>query len=351
MPSANVSGDQPGDIAAVEVYAVTADDPPRLETGVVPPAFSLISSARVRRPLPPLPPGAPAEVPAVPREPGLDQGARTTVRERLTPELQVPPAVAGGERLDDRAAVSGSSLARPLLYADGLRAPKRHYAAVAVSRRGRRGPWSAVTSVPVGPVSGAPSAPALTYDAAALTLAWAPAPDARRLPAPAPADVLESRTFGPTGDATRYNVYALETAAADPALLGPAARLNEAPLAETTFSVAGVTFGQARCFVVRGVDTLDEVDVEGPASPAGCVTPVDTFPPPAPTALEAVGGAGVVSLIWEGVDATDLAGYLVFRGEAGGAPTTQLTPAADFGEQLRGPRRHAGDAACAWSSR
>ena len=57
------------------------------------------------------------------------------------------------------------------------------------------------------------------------------------------------------------------------------------------------------------------------------MTPRDTFPPPAPTALEAVGGAGVISLIWEAVEATDLAGYLVFRGEGGGEPTTPLTPA------------------------
>ena len=67
--------------------------------------------------------------------------------------------------------------------------------------------------------------------------------------------------------------------------------------------------------------------MEGPASAPACVTPIDTFAPPAPTALEAVGGAGVISLIWEAVEAPDLAGYLVFRGEATGEPTTPLTPA------------------------
>ncbi len=56
------------------------------------------------------------------------------------------------------------------------------------------------------------------------------------------------------------------------------------------------------------------------------MTAVDTFAPAAPTALAAVGGAGVVSLIWEGVEAADLAGYLVFRGVAGSEPTTLLTP-------------------------
>ncbi len=68
------------------------------------------------------------------------------------------------------------------------------------------------------------------------------------------------------------------------------------------------------------------MDVEGPASAPGCVTPRDTFPPPAPGALEAVAGASVISLIWEAVDAPDLAGYLVFRGTAPGEATTPLTP-------------------------
>ncbi len=75
VPSANVSGDTPGDIAEVEVYAVTADRAPELVAGRVPPTMTLVASARVRRPLPPLPANASAEVPAVPREPGLDQGS------------------------------------------------------------------------------------------------------------------------------------------------------------------------------------------------------------------------------------------------------------------------------------
>ena len=167
--------------------------------------------------------------------------------------------------------------------------------------------------------SGAPSAPALTYDAAAVTLTWTAARDARSGPLPATEDTLESRLLGPAGVATRYVVYATAPDGSAPS------RITEQPVAALTHAAAGVEFGRARCFIVRGVDTLDGVDVEGPASPVACVTPADTFPPPAPTALEAVGGAGVVSLIWEGVDAPDLAGYLVFRGAAGGEPTEQLT--------------------------
>ncbi len=78
---------------------------------------------------------------------------------------------------------------------------------------------------------------------------------------------------------------------------------------------------------MRTLTTVSGATIESPASAPLCVTPRDTFAPPAPTALEAVGGAGVISLIWEAVDAPDLAGYLIFRGENGGEPSTPLTPA------------------------
>ena len=325
VPSANVSGDTPGDIAAVEVYAVTADRAPELVAGRVPPTMTLVASARVRRPLPPLPANAAAEVPAVPREPGLDQGERTTFRERLTLDLLVAANAGPADGEPSGPAPSDArSLSLPAVFVPATQHVKRHYVAVAVSRRGGRGAWSAVRSIPVGPVSGPPSAPAIAYDASAITLTWAPAADARLAPSPASDEWLEARPLGPPVPATRYNVYAPEPAP-DGGAAG-ATLLNEPPLDATSHSVAGVAFGRQRCFVVRGVDTLDGVDVEGPASAPACVTPADTFAPPEPTALAAVGGAGVVSLIWEGVEAEDLAGYLVFRGVAGGEPTLQLTP-------------------------
>lgn len=331
VPSANVSGDQPGDIAAVEIYAVTADRAPVLEAGRVAPGLTLVTSLKVRRPLPPLPANAPTGVPAVPREPGVDQGARTTVRELLTPTLRMPAPVAALPGQSPAPPGQGPVLSPVLVYTEATAAVKRHYVAVAVSRRGTRGAWSAVRSVPVGPVAGAPSQPALTYDAGSIALTWTAARDARVAAPVAAADVLESRPLGPSPVATRYTVYAAESATTDPGSIDPGAKLTPEPLAATTVGAPGVVFGQTRCFFVRGVDTLDGVDVEGPASPVACVTPVDTFAPPAPTALEAVGGAGVVSLIWEGADTPDLAGYLVFRGVAGSEPGTQLTP-----EPIRG---------------
>ncbi len=343
VPTANVGGDQPGDIAGVEIYAATlAGSPPALEPGRVPAGLVLVTSAPVRRPVPPPPvpkDGAPAP-PELPREPGLDQGVAVTFRELLTPALRQPVAItpgsadAPGPAAADGAAPDGErpALSLPAVFVAPTSALRRHYVAVAVSRRGRRGAWSDWKSVPVGPPSGAPGTPALTYDAAAIAVSWLPAPDARLGPAPPAAGALDSRPFGPARPATRYNVYAAGAAAtaapgAIPGAVLRPAPLNEAPLPAAAFSWPGVTFGAERCVVVRPLDTIDGVEVEGPASPPGCVTPADTFAPAAPTALEAVAGAGLISLIWEAVEAPDLAGYLVFRGTAPGEPTTQLTPA------------------------
>jgi hypothetical protein len=332
VPTANIGGDQPADVAVVEVYALTSTVvPPVLVTGRVPATLTLVSSLPVRRPLPPPPPvkeGMPP-VPALPLEPGLDQGAVAAFRETLSPA--VTQVLAADAPATPVAAVVPAdpavALSLPVVYAPLTSAVRRHYVAVAVSRQGRRGPWSDWQSVPLGSTSGAPAAPAVAVAATALTVTWTPAPDARVAPLPPVEGALDSRPFGPALAVTRYNIYAADAVAGAAGAATRPAPLNETPLSVPTFSVASVAFGEERCFVVRGLDGLDGVDVEGPVSPPGCVTPRDTFPPPAPTALEAVAGASVISLIWEAVDTPDLAGYLVYRGTASGEPTEALTPA------------------------
>lgn len=318
VPTANAGGDQPADIARIEVYAVTAFAAPRLETGRVPDGATLVGSKPVRRPLPPAPPpkeGAPP-APTMPPTPGVNQGEQATFRETLTPALVRLAEPSEGDHPTD---ASERAWPRPIVFERAELHLKRFYMATAVSRRGRMGGWSAARAVPVAAPSGAPSAPAVTYDAANYTLAWTPAADAWTTPAVVEG-VLESRPLGPARPPTRYNVYAVAAGAI------AATPVNPEPLPTPTVSAPGVAFGQERCFAVRGVDTFDDVPVEGPASAPGCVTARDTFPPAAPTALEAVGSAGVISLIWEGVEASDLAGYVVLRGENGAEPTTVLTP-------------------------
>lgn len=93
-----------------------------------------------------------------------------------------------------------------------------------------------------------------------------------------------------------------------------------------------VAFDKTRCFVVRTVDTMQQVVLESTPSAPVCVTPKDTFPPAAPTELRAFSSeAGRVVLTWTGVEAADLAGYVVLRGEGAGDNMQPLnaTPMAE----------------------
>jgi hypothetical protein len=99
--------------------------------------------------------------------------------------------------------------------------------------------------------------------------------------------------------------------------------LTPAPIGGLEFAQPGITLGAERCFVVRPVDIVNGIHVRGPASPVVCDDFADTFAPPPPSALVAVAIPGMISLIWEPATASDLAGYLVLRGEA---PDATLTP-------------------------
>jgi hypothetical protein len=104
----------------------------------------------------------------------------------------------------------------------------------------------------------------------------------------------------------------------------PAEPINPAPLTEPAFT-APVEFGQERCYVVRAIALVRVASVESnPAGPA-CVAPVDTFPPAAPTGLSGLPSERQIQLLWTPVAAADLAGYVVLRGEDGGAPAP-ITP-------------------------
>ena len=337
VPTANVGGDTPGDIGAVEVFAATAEREPIVGEREPGPAWTLVHRVPVRRVIPPPPPPPPGSavpvVPPLPLEPGADQGERLILHEALTPALMEPSAAVepsppgapgpSAPDVDDRPALS-----LPVVAPLTDRTARRYYVARALSRRGRPGQWSAIRAVPTASPLAAPAVATPTYDATTLTITWTPPPGAT-VPAPPPdAGLLPARPFGPAPTTTKYNVYAPGGELAPDAFgrVTRAAPLNPTPLDAMTFALPGVAFGQERCVVVRSLRTVGDAVVESPASAPACVTPADTFPPPAPTALEAVGGAGVISLIWEPVEAADLAGYLVFRGESGGEPATALTP-------------------------
>jgi fibronectin type 3 domain-containing protein len=118
---------------------------------------------------------------------------------------------------------------------------------------------------------------------------------------------------------------AAKDAPPDPAAKG-ARRLTEKPGTALSWTDTASEVGVERCYDVRSVRVRESATIESVPSPVACITPADTFPPPAPSALVAVAGEGSVSLIWTGVDAPDLAGYIVLRG---GAPDGAMAPLFD----------------------
>lgn len=180
--------------------------------------------------------------------------------------------------------------------------PVRLYALVPVSSRGRRGP-AMLATMPLVPAPSAVAEPAVTYTDQAIALTWAP-------------------VEGVAG----YNVYEVGSpgATGSSAPVGPP--LNANPIADPKFEDKRVEFGKTRCYGVTAVQIVEQRRIESVLSAPACVTPADTFAPPAPTGVAAVAGPGSMSLIWDAVNASDLAGYVVLRGEAPGGTLQALTP-------------------------
>jgi hypothetical protein len=121
----------------------------------------------------------------------------------------------------------------------------------------------------------------------------------------------------PGGTPLAFNVYRRES---------PAAPMNPAPLTDVKFEVRSVEYGKEQCFVVRTVQSVENVTIESDASAAACLIPVDKFPPAQPKGLRGLAEDGAVNLVWEPNGEPDLAGYLILRGEGEGATLQPLTP-------------------------
>jgi hypothetical protein len=318
IPSSNIDDTKPADIARVDVYAYTAMAPGDVRD---PRRMTLVGSVTVRKPPEPQPEDASKKMPGPPPppEPGEDQGALVTVTETLTADMAVPMAPDQKPRVPPVASAASwfdtlvPALTGPVPKAE----PRRYYVVFGVSRGGSRGPASGRPGVTIGEPPAAPLQPSLETTESGVVVTWAVPPGAR-LPyqEPAEGDLLEATSRGmESAPPLTYAVYRVSP--------DGQARLTEKPITALTFTDTSIEFGVERCYDVRTVTAEGSVSFESAPSPQACVTPIDTFPPPAPASLAAVAGEGAISLIWEGVDAADLAGYLVLRGEA---PSGELTP-------------------------
>ena len=354
VPEANVDGQKPADIGVVEVYAVTSDRPPVNEKQRE--LATLVATLPVRPILPDLPiPANGSAPPPVPLPPGVDRGAAVAIRETLTEDARKPvelpldkPVVKIDTPIEEPQEHTG-----PLVAPAPTQLPRRHYFVISKSPRGRESVPSTPVSVPLEAGSSAPGQPVVTHTAATMTITWTPSPDARtstffvpptvkpvpganatpgnvtpKLPAPLPP--LPAKSLGFNSQATTYHLYDVtpppDSTEADPYAITLPKPITPAPTAETEWPIVGVSFGTERCFEVRPVDQVFGTMVIGPASPRTCVTPKDTFPPAAPKNLAAIAGSGVINLIWDPNTDSDLAGYIVLRGEAPGDTLQSITP-------------------------
>ncbi len=380
VPSADADGQQPADLASLEVYAITATSPPQTDEHRK--LATLVATLPVRPIMPVLPPAAAGvEVPTLPLPPGIDRAAPAVARETLAAEQRVPVVLPANKGVKP-AAVSADeeTVIGPLVAPAPAQLPRRYYFVVGVSGRGRKALPSAPVAVPLDAASSAPGAPSVAFTETGMTIKWAPSKDARiaafaEPPAPvavAPADAppanappanasptgvspantspatvptanaspanvtppvpaiapLVAKSLGFQSEATTYHLFEVPSTPApdNPFAITVPVPLTPLPLASTEHSIKGVTFGTERCFVVRPVERIAGAVVMGPESPRTCVTPADTFPPAAPRSLAAIAGDGVISLIWEANSDTDLAGYLVLRGDAPGDTLRAITP-------------------------
>jgi hypothetical protein len=349
VPDANVDGVRPADIARVDLYAITLDRDPQTLTDVDPEDLrelsTLVNSTQVRRLPPPPPPvkeGMPP-IPTPPPTPGVDPGTALVVRETLTSDARV--TAKAPEPKQAQLPVPIDDAPRPFTAPPDIPAPRRYYYAVAVSPRGRYGPHSGLVPAPLGSTSGAPSPPKITVNEKSMTVKWEPPADARGAASTDPS-LLPARSLVAGPPATTYDVYEVSreptagpsaearSAKADAPLVIPSP-INQSPLTATEFTQENITLGAERCFLVRPVDDAGGLQVRGPASAVSCASFADTFAPSPPRDLVAVAIPGAINLIWEGSEAKDVAGYVVLRGEAGGATLTPLMSAPVSGLTFR----------------
>jgi hypothetical protein len=354
LPTRNAAAAElPIDLAEVDIYAVTLAPGAALPT-----TKELLTRKYLVTSLPVRPPPVEGEETAPAAEQPKDDrpmpGERMTFVETLTAAELTPTITA--KRV---AAAGGASPAiQPALDPP---VPTRFYFVRGRSRGGQPGA-PARLSLPLVPAPAPPTdpratvtdkavalewtAPPATLDpvlAAANAHAWAVAnapivppavpPRGRPLPVEPSAPAIDPSLLAPltrlpgvllpamlTPAAPRFNVYLVKdgTVQEQP--------LNPTPIALSTLAAGEPVWDQPLCFVVRTVRVYGGVTVESEPAGPHCVTPLDTFPPAAPTGLKAVAAAGAMNLIWEANSEPDLAGYLVLRGEAPGETLQALTP-------------------------
>jgi predicted small lipoprotein YifL len=319
VPSTNTDGTRPANLSRAEIYAITAPpsatpltDAQLLKLG------TRVAEVVVKAPRDPnrtADADDPSDEVEEPEGPGLNQGTVVRAQEPLTQETLTPVDLCGD---DSNGGDTDGARGRPLLAP--MPTPlTRTYVAYGTTTRGRKGPLSPRTEVPLIPPPPPPPTAAMAYDESGVTVTWNEV--ARpRAPEPPAGSVLPSTPLSYPGPKIGYHVY--DTTRPDTPV-----KLTTSPIAEAKYVDNRITFGERRCYTVRTAETIGAFTIESDALEPRCELLADTFAPAAPQGVTSIPSEGAINLIWRANAERDLAGYLVLRAAAPGENFEQLTPA------------------------
>lgn len=302
-PVRNVDGSLPLEFDRIELYALTAQA--GTLTPTVKKVFVLQNRIAVLGERPPALPSSSTDAPPDPDEPPV--AVPLSFTEKVASAAQritlAPLPIAVGQ-IPGLVAPAAAPVAAASVF---LPSTTRFYLIVPYANRTRIGSTD-MFGVPLLPAPPAPKNAKITYDENTLTLSWVPGVTGQTVQVydatPPVAPTVTTATTTPVANAPA-------TASKTPVVVKP---LNVAPLAALEFK-RPVVFGTEICFIVRGVTGTPPLLFESAPSNVICEKPEDKFPPAPPSGLVAFATEGAIALTWDGVTATDLAGYIVLRSD------------------------------------
>jgi fibronectin type 3 domain-containing protein len=184
--------------------------------------------------------------------------------------------------------------------------PASYFAVKTTGKEGNTSEYSNVVSLLPKAPPAAPERVVVTARADGVQVEWS---------------AVEAATAG-------YNIYrrdASSRAAGQP--------VHQASALERSWLDASAKFGESYIYAVTAVSQREPI-LESPVTSEREVRYVDRFSPDSPKELVALAEPKQVRLVWRGSDATDVAGYLVFRriGDQGGFQkiSPQLLPSPEM---------------------
>lgn len=258
---------------------------------------------RYSEPLPPSVATRPADTP----DPDVPQAIAQFAR---VPELTAAQFGRLSERIEsiEGAKLDAATVGSKLIFPDSPQMrtpdgqPMRLTYAIVSEGDNARSPLSNLVAIVPLPVALPPEQLTATANAGGVVLTWQ-----------APA---RSIAGGTAPVVTGYNIYRGSGDAVGAAFDAP---INEALIKETTFT--DVPPYGAHTYRVTAAATNGPPRVESEPSVPAVVTFKDLVPPPPPASVSALVETAAVRLVWDAVDAPDLAGYRIYRAEGTGLET------------------------------